>query len=209
MREFILLALKAKTTPEFDIDNLPKEGRLDLVCRCIANSIYVSNHVREDTNIHVCLNGGPSELSPKIISFYGSSLRGLEPDERSIALIIKNALKQGASLKLGEELEVIGEVRGIKVSKKAFETLIKEKSEENSRIFYLDEKGEDIRKINFKQVKEKNSVFILGDYIGLPRNTEKLLKRLGAEKLKLGPVMLFASHCIILVHNELDRREFL
>jgi len=46
----------------------------------------------------------------------------------------------------------------------------------------------------------------LGDFIGIPKNTEKLLKRLDAEKIKLGPVMLMASQCPILVHNELDRR---
>lgn len=105
-------------------------------------------------------------------------------------------------MKLNEEIDV---QPGVKVSKKAFETLVREKAEkECKQIIYLDKKGVDLRKFKFKS----DVVFLLGDYIGVPRNTEKFLQRMGAEKMKLGPVMIFASHCSILVHNELDRREF-
>ncbi len=203
MREFILLALKAPTS-EFDINNLKEAGRMDTVCRTISNAMFVSMHLRNDTNIHVCLNG-PSD-SPKIVSFYGESLVGMDFDEKAIAEVINNALILGKNLALGEEKEV---QLGVKVSKKAFETLVKEKSEEkNTMLFYLDEKGEDIREFRFGLGKDKNNVFILGDFKGVPKNTEKLLKRLEAKKLILGPVMLFASHCPIIVHNELDRREY-
>jgi tRNA (pseudouridine54-N1)-methyltransferase len=201
MREFILLALKAITTPDFNIENLPSEGRIDLVCRCISNSLFISNHMREDSVIHVCLNGAPAELSPKIISFYGKDLRGMEWDEKNIAIFIKKALDAGKNLKLGEEKQVES---GLIVSKKAFETLIKEKSQEKKELFYLHEKGKDIRDIKFNN--DKDYVFIFGDFIGIPTNTEKLLKRLGAERLSLSPIMLMASHCPILIHNELDRR---
>ena len=216
VREFILLALKAPTG-SFEIDKMPENGRIDLVCRSISNALYVSNAIRKDTNIHVCLNGFPSELSPKIVSFFGNRLKGMEPDERTIGKVLLNTLEQGKNLKLGEEMEVrikdesgksnTGFIEGISVSKKAFETIVKEKAEQkNTKIFYLEEKGEDIRKIKFDFTG--NSVFLLGDFIGLPRNTEKLLKRLDAFKIKLSPVMLFASHCPVLVHNEIDRQEY-
>lgn len=201
IREFILLALKAKTSPDFDLDNLPAEGRIDLACRTVSNALYVSMHIRKDTIIHVCLNGSPTEQSPKIVSFDGASLVGMEFDERSVAKFLQKALAAGMNLKLGERIEV---QPGLSVSKNAFETLVREKSEEGKQMIYLDEKGKDIREFKFKE----NPVFILGDFIGVPKNTEKLLKRLDAEKMKLGPVMLFASHCPVIVHNELDRREY-
>jgi tRNA (pseudouridine54-N1)-methyltransferase len=201
-REFILLALKAPTTPDFDLNNMPKEGRIDLVCRTISNSLYVSMAMRKDTIIHVCLNGAPTEQSPKTITFQGEFLEGMEWDERSVAKFLQKALTLGLSLKLGEEKQV---QPGLKISKKAFETLIREKSEqENKQLIYLNEKGADIREFIFE--KEKDVVFILGDFLGIPKNTEKLMKRLEFEKASLGPVMLLASHCPILVHNELDRR---
>ena len=37
------------------------------------------------------------------------------------------------------------------------------------------------------------------------KKTDKFLLRLGAEPISVGPKMLFASQCITLVHNELDR----
>lgn len=198
MREFILLAHKAKTGPDFDIDNLPNEGRLDLVCRTVSNAIWVSNEIRRDTVVHVVLNGPP--CPPKIVSFDGSALKGAEPDERTLAKLIKNALKEGLKLSLDEEKEVSP---GIKVSKKSFEALAKEKSR-SSQLLYLERGGEDIREFGFKE----NVTFVLGDYIGLPKKTERLLDRLGAKNIKIGPVTLFASHCPIIAHNELDRRQF-
>src|SRR3989344_3337354 len=195
MKEFILLSLKARTDPGFNLDDLSGAGRMDLICRTISNTLWISNELRRDSAIHVSMNG--PKASPKIISFYGESLKGLDPDERSIAKAIKLALKEGLNLKLNEEKEVSS---GIKVSKKAFETLIKEKT--GSQLIYLHPKGEDLRDFKFDQ----NNVFILGDNIGLPRKTEKLLDRFGAKKIKLGPKMIFASHCSVIVHNELDRR---
>lgn len=196
MREFILLALKAKTSPDFNAERLPEEGRLDLVCRTVSNTLWLSNDLRRDTTIHVVMTG-PKD-PPKIISFNGERLRGLEPDEKSIAHAIKSALKAGLKLNLNEEIEA---APGITVAKKAFETLLKEKAITN-QLVYLHPKGKDLRNFEFRE----NPTFIFGDYIGIPKNTQKLIKRLGAEDISLGPRVLFASHCSIIIHNELDRK---
>lgn len=199
MREFILLALKARTSPDFSLTELVKAGRLNTVCRTISNSLCISNSIRKDTIIHVALSG-PTH-PPKLISFDGSKLKGLAAeDEQEIAKIIKVALKKGLNLKLNEEI-VVSE--GIKISKKAFETLLKEKFEDGFQLIYLHQNGEDVRKLYFKE----KVLFILGDFIGLPRKTEKLLERFNAEKIQVGPKIVFASHCPVIVHNELDRRE--
>lgn len=196
MREFILRALKGKTT-EFDINKLPAEGRMDLVCRCISNALFVSNDMRRDTIIHVVLDGASDP--PKTVSFFGSDLKGMQFDEKNIAEHINEALKKGKGLKLNEEKDL---GNGIKISKKSFEQLVKEKFTEGKQLFYLHEKGKDIRDVKF----EKDVVFVFGDYIGMPRKTEGLLERYKAERVSLGPVMLFASHCIVIVNNELDRK---
>jgi len=196
MKEFILLALKAKTSPDFSLSKLPDAGRMDLVCRVISNTLWISNDLRRDTIIRVALSGPNSP--PKTISFDGKNLIGLEPDERTIAQQIKLALKTGMDLKLKEEKEVSP---GLIVSKKSVETLIKETAKDK-QLVYLHKDGEDVRDFDFK----RDIAFVLGDYIGLPKKTEKLLLGLGAKKVKLGPKMIFASHCPIIVHNELDRR---
>jgi tRNA (pseudouridine54-N1)-methyltransferase len=40
----------------------------------------------------------------------------------------------------------------------------------------------------------------------MPAKTFHTLERLGAIKVTLGPTMLFASQCVVLIHYELDRR---
>ncbi len=197
MREFILRALKARTTPDFKMADLAGAGRMDLVCRAISNALWIANSMRRDTIIHACMDG--ARLPPKTVSFNGETLRGANPDERSIGGLIRKALGAGETLKLNESLE---SSPGITVSKKAFERLVREKSE-TSELYYLHKKGEDIRNVKFGE----NVCFVFGDYIGMPRKTEGLLDRFGAKRISLGPTMLFASHCSVIIHNELDRRE--
>tara|TARA_Y100000310_G_scaffold29928_1_gene28453 strand:+ start:8557 stop:9114 length:558 start_codon:yes stop_codon:yes gene_type:complete len=182
MREFILLSLKGFTGPSFNVDDLIK-GRMELVCQTILNSLFVSKDIRRDTIVRVSLNGAGDP--PKVVSFVGSEIKSLDPTEREVALILRKAL----SMKDG------GVIEGVYVAKESFESLIK-----NKKLYYLHPSGKDIRGAGVSE-----SCFVLGDYIGLPRKTEKLLLRLGAEKIKLGPKMLFAAHCPIIVHNELDR----
>ena len=91
---------------------------------------------------------------------------------------------------------------GLSIEKKSFEALVKEKLKEGKQVVYLHQEGKDIR----EAVLKEDIVVVFGDYIGMPRATEGLLDRLGAERVSLGPKMLFAAHCIIVVHNELDRR---
>lgn len=189
-------ALKAFTSPDFSLNNLPEAGRIDLVCRCISSALWVSNDLRRDTKIYVVLEG--PLLPPKIITFYGKELRGLSPDERNIASHIKLALKKGLNLKFNEEINVWS---GIKVAKRGFESLIKEKAKE-SQLIYLHPKGKDIKEFEFKE----NICFVLGDHIGIPRKTEKFLDRVGAERISLGNKVYLASHCITIVNYELDRR---
>ncbi len=194
MREFILRAQKAYTT-EFNLDDLPDAGRIDLVCRCVSNAVFLSNDLRRDTIIHVVLEG-PKD-PPKVISFNGNELRDFYFDEKNIARVILKALKKGKGLKLGEEVEAHP---GVKISKKSFEQLVKEKNQ--TQLIYLHEKGTDIREKEFKE----NVTFIFGDYTGMPKKTENFLENNGAEKISISNKMLFASHCIVIVHNELDRK---
>lgn len=195
-REFILRALKARTSPDFRLSELPEAGRMDLVCRTVSNALWISNDLRRDTIIYVCMDG--PKLPPKTISFSGAELKGVEPDERNIGEKIKLALEKGRNLSLNESTEVWP---GITIAKKSFEALVREKAK-TSNIYYLHKKGEDIRKLKFG----KEVCFVFGDYIGMPRKTECLLDRFGAERVSLGPTMLFASHLPIIIHNELDRR---
>ena len=197
MREFILRARKAPTASNFSLDNLPDAGHMEIVAGCISNALFYANHIRPETTIRVVLEGGPDP--PKTLCINSSRLGSLDGfDERSIAKMVQRALEIGRGLELREERDVDG---GITISKTAFEHLVQERPPE--ALFYLSKKGQDIRFIELPE----SPTFVFTDYLSMPRKSGKYLSRLGATPVSLGPRTLFASHCIVLVHNELDRRE--
>lgn len=195
MREFIIKASKAFTRP-FNLNDLPGSGRMDLVCRCISNAFFISEAIRKDVCFHAVLEG-PTK-PPKLISFFGKDLKRVTPDERNIAAWINKALNLGIDLKKGEEKRVAD---GIIVANKSFEELVKEKARE-SQLIYLHPRGKDIRDVEFG----KNVCFVLGDHKGLPNKSEKLLDRIGAERISVGKLTYLSSHVIIICQNEIDRR---
>ncbi|MEH6533075.1 MAG: tRNA (pseudouridine(54)-N(1))-methyltransferase TrmY, partial [Photobacterium frigidiphilum] len=88
---------------------------------------------------------------------------------------------------------------GITVRTVSFERLVQELAEDY-QLFMMDKKGTNIREQEF----EGNPCFLLTDHIPMPKKSFNSLKRLGATKISLGPKMLFASQCVVLIHNELD-----
>ncbi len=196
MREFILRARRGPTSPDFDLLDLPAVGHFEVVAHCVSNALFYANHIRDDTVIHIVLDG-PSD-PPKTVTFDGRTLGSLEGfDEQSIAKSIRYALEAGQGLDTNDALEAIP---GLTVAKRGFERLLQDRSHDH--LFYLDRKGADIREMDFGETPS----FVFTDFLSMPRKTDKYLRRLGATPVSLGPRLLFASHCIVLVHNELDRR---
>ena len=161
---------------------------MDLVARCICNALWLSHALRRDSCIHIVAYGSPNP--PVVISFYGETLRGVSPDERNIAAWIKNAL----AMKRKNP--------GITVRAISFQQLIEELASEGAFFYVLHEKGRDISTMELN----KDSIFVLGDHLGLPRNEEKFVERFAHEKISLGTSSYLASQCITVLHYELDRR---
>ena len=75
----------------FSLNNL-SQGRMDEVARFIHNALFLSHSLRRDTIARITLTQGP--LAPLTITLEGKDLRGLHPDERSIAGYLLNILKR-------------------------------------------------------------------------------------------------------------------
>jgi tRNA (pseudouridine54-N1)-methyltransferase len=193
MRRFIVLGHRAITSADFKLDDLcGATGRLDILLRCVNSAFFLSHGVRKDVEITLMLLGEPNP--PKTIRIDGSEVRYLNPDERSTAALIRNAL-----LQKGE-----GERRcspGIFVSERSYEEVLSNVSKE-SKMYYLKEDGEDIRTAEFGG----DSTFVLGDDQDLTDAEESILMSYEPKKLSLGPISYHADHCVTLVNNELDRR---
>ncbi|MCW3129084.1 MAG: tRNA (pseudouridine(54)-N(1))-methyltransferase TrmY [Methanophagales archaeon] len=189
MKQFILYARKAVTSPDFSLDDLPGSGgRMDLVARCVCSALWISHDLRRDSCIHVVACGSPNP--PVVISFYGNRLRGVSPDERNIAAWIKKTLARKRKNP------------GINIRKLSFQQLVEELASEGNIFYVLHEKGRDIARVKLKA----DPVFILGDHIGLPRKEEKFVERFEYEQISLGTISYLASQCITVLHYELDKK---
>ena len=195
MIRFVILGHRAHTTADFKLEDIcGGAGRLDILTRCVNSAFFLSHDLRKDVELYLLMLGG--EDAPKLIRFSGAEIRYLNPDERSTALLIRNALMKN--------LEPDREVRsspGIFVSRKDLKEVMDMLSKDSSFI-YLREGGTDVREYEFPE----NPCFILGDDRDPTEEEEAIMSQYPYDKISLGPVSLHANHCMVVVHNEMDRR---
>ena len=194
MKDFIIIGHKA-VTGTFSLNDLPgAAGRMDILCRCVNAALFLSHDIRRDVRVFLVLKGGPSPS--KLVCFDGSAVRYLSPDERSAASLIKKALEKNAQDFWTESTP------GVSVRKGDFDILLKEP---DKKIIYLREDGEDIRSKGFD--RPSDLLFVLGDHLGLTGDEERVVMGYYPEIISVGPLSLHADHCIVLLHNEMDREQ--
>lgn len=87
---------------------------------------------------------------------------------------------------------------GITKDKTSFEALLKQKARATP-IWVLEERGKNVAETSLPE----NSVFVLGDHVGLPKKAEVLALRYG-EKISLGKQPYLAASCITILNYLLD-----
>jgi tRNA (pseudouridine54-N1)-methyltransferase len=182
-REFILFSRIGQTDSNFH--NLHDAGRLDIVHECIVSSLFLSHGLRRDVTFHAILNGPPTP--PVHIQIDGETLYDVRTDMDTWQVILKKTL-QGKPHP------------GITKDKTSFEALVKARAQTH-KIYVLEEDGKDIMKVDL----EENSLFILGDHVGLPKKTEVFAQRFG-EKISLGKQPYLAASCITIINYTLDQQ---
>ncbi|MBC7129078.1 MAG: tRNA (pseudouridine(54)-N(1))-methyltransferase TrmY [Thermoplasmatales archaeon] len=190
-RHFYLKS-NALTRPDVNLRDLPSAGRIDIVARCVNSAFWLSNDIRRNVFFHTILHGPPNP--PVYIRFEGGKLRKVSPDERSIAIFTIKAIEKASD----EEKE---STPGIFVSRKDFKKFVDENRDKE--YYLMDEKGEDIDKINFGE----EPLFFLGDNKGLNDEEKEILHRYGAIDVSIGKKSYLSSHCINVINWFLDKIE--
>jgi tRNA (pseudouridine54-N1)-methyltransferase len=197
MRTFVLRARRAPTDGRQFIASVGGEAHVEILAHTLINTLLLSKDHYRDVMIYLVLEGA-RDFS-RTICFDSNRLQDLGGfHEEAMLTVIAGALDLAGQLGKEEEIEAAA---GISVQTISFEHLLKELAERYP-LYVLERKGTDIRSV---QISE-NPCFILTDHIPMPRKSFNTLKRLGATNISVGPRMLFASQCVVLIHNELDRR---
>ncbi|UCE36676.1 MAG: tRNA (pseudouridine(54)-N(1))-methyltransferase TrmY [Thermoplasmata archaeon] len=193
MRRFVVVGHRAITSSKFNLNDLcGATGRLDVLLRCINSAFFLSHDIRRDVELYLILQGEPEP--PKTIRLVGDELKYLNPDERSTAALIRNALIK----KIGKDEEM--STPGIYISKNGLEEVIKGLAK-NSTLVYLREDGG----IFEPTEKEQDYTFILSDDKDMDEKEEALLKVYEPEIVSLGSISYHSDHCIVIVNNLMDR----
>jgi tRNA (pseudouridine54-N1)-methyltransferase len=194
MRQFLVLAHDAPTDPDFSLEDLPGAGRLDVCCRCVTSALLLSHCIRKDTRVWLVLGESCS------VRFEGSDIRGLNPDERSTAALIRGALE--------EYEEAIGHMDaesspGVFVSRRGLEEVLDEMGSQNSgedTFVMLHEDGTPVADLG----PPTDPIFVLSDHYDFTAEESELLAEKVDKRVRLSPQKLHANHAITVAHNYLD-----
>ncbi|MGB0135294.1 tRNA (pseudouridine(54)-N(1))-methyltransferase TrmY [Dokdonella sp.] len=195
MRAFVLRARSAPTDSPGLLAAVGKEAHTEILAHSLMNALFVAQSHRVDVMVYLVLES--TRDYSRTISFCSNDIGDLDGFHEQ-ALLGKVAKALDVSRGMGKE-ECRRVEPGIEVRTTSFEKLVQELAEDY-QLFVMDKKGTSIRDRKFAA----NSCFLLTDHIPMPKKSFNSLERLGAQKISLGPRMLFASQCVVLIHNELD-----
>lgn len=197
MRTFVLRARAAPTDPRKLLAAVGSSAHVEILAHTLMNAVFVAQAHREDVVVYLVLESTTD---------YSRTLR-YEParmgdlggfGERPLLAAIARALEVGIGMGKEEQREVAA---GVTVQTQSFERLVQQLAVDHC-LYLMDRKGVPIGDHAFGP----RPCFLLTDHIPMPPKSVKGLERLGAQKLSLGPRMLFASQCVVLIHHALDLR---
>ena len=197
MRTFVLRARAAPTDSQKLLASVGKEAHVEILAHTLMNAVFVAQSHRANVTVYMVLES-TTDFS-RTIQFNANAMHDFGGfNEQALLSRIAKALDTSKGMGKDETRPVES---GVTVRTVSFERLVQELADDH-QLFVMDRKGTSIR----DQVFADNPCFLLTDHIPMPKKTFYSLDRLGASKISLGSMMLFASQCVVLIHHELDQR---
>lgn len=196
MRTFVLRARAAPTDSQALLASVGEAAHTEILAHTLMNAIFVAQSHRADVVVYLVLES--TRDFSRTIRFESNAMRDIGGfDERRLLARVAHALD--ASRGMGKE-ETRPVEAGVTVQTLSFERLVQQLSADH-QLFLMDRKGAPIH----AQAFDANPCFLLTDHIPMPKKAIPGLERMGAKKISLGPTMLFASQCVVLIHHALDQ----
>ena len=197
MRRFLLIAHKVPPDGAFTLNDLAGgAGRMDEVARTVSTAFTLSNDLRRDTEVTVVFAAQPPPRARKV-ELFGAKLRYLNPDERSTAALLKNALV-GAS-RYPSEFESSPGLRVGPVDPLAFLAAFLRQD----GAIWLTESGAPISSV---ALRDGVVAAVVSDPFDPTPEEADLLASSGVPRVSVGPRSLRSSQVVDAVQRELDLR---
>jgi len=190
----------------FKLDNLPA-GRVDLLARCVSSAIFLSHGVRRDTRVWLALQN-----HNVTVCLDGAAVRGLHPDERSVAAAMRRtlAVAHGAASRAHSDDGWTFHAGGLAAR---LDDLLRADDLGGPTpprpLVQVHEEGasgltDTLRGYDRVQGSMVNAVFVFGDQLGFSAEEDAEIARCGGVRATVGPLPLLTSHCIVLAHHACD-----
>ena len=198
MRRFLVLAHRVPTDGNFTLNDLAGgAGRMDEVARAVSTAFTLSNDLRRDTELTILFVADPPPRSRRI-EIVGARVRFLNPDERSTAALLKNALVRAVSFPRPFESSPGLTVSAVDPATELHTFLA------HPNPVWLSEGGIPIEEW---ASPGGNIAAVVADPYDPSPEEEALLRASGVPKVRVSPRSLRTSQVLDLVHHELDLRE--
>ena len=174
MRRFLIISNSVDVSQPLSLNSLTAYGRVDVICRCISSAFYLSNDFRKDVILGVFF-----EKNQKFMEINGNEVRGLNPDERAIAGVLKKVFQ-------GKKFP------GINFQEQKLDILFQSQS-----VLLLDKDG-----IKLDSKISESNIYVIGDHLGFQIEDKELLKNF--RRISLGETEYMSSHVITILHFLMD-----
>ncbi|MDE1820419.1 MAG: hypothetical protein KGJ23_07055 [Euryarchaeota archaeon] len=198
MRRVLLLVHRVPVDGAFTLNDLAGTGgRLDEVASVVAATFLVSNGLRRDCELTLLLSQDPARA--RKVRMEGRRLKFLNPDERSTAALLKNALVRSWTRPTDEMETTPGIFVGPCRPEEDLKAFLGRPG-----TFWATESGEPLRAAS---LEPGETGFVLSDPWDPTDQERGLLEASGVPRIAVGPRSLRSSQCVVLFQNELDLRE--
>jgi tRNA (pseudouridine54-N1)-methyltransferase len=198
MRRFLLLAHRVPPDGQFTLNDLAGGGgRMDEVARTASTAFTLSNALRRDTELTILFVARPPPDSRRI-DLTGARLRFLNPDERSTAALLKNALTRAVRFPGPFESSP-----GLRVGPVDPLSALREFASAPGAVWLT----EDGAPIGTWVPSGDGVAAVLSDPDDPTAEEADVLRALHLPRISVGPRSLRTSQVVDAVHRELDLRE--
>ncbi len=194
-RQLLILAHRVPLDGAFTLNDLAGgAGRLDEIARAVSTALTLSHDLRRDTEVAILVASAPPPAARRI-RVIGAQVRFLNPDERSTAALLKNALIRSAHFPhpfasspgvVIEAVDPLAALKGFVAQPGAV---------------WLDEAGTPLEDWTPPPVVRA----VVADPSGPTDAEREVLRAARLPTLSVGPRSLRTSQVIDIFHNRLDR----